>query len=246
MSIPNVYKKGTFGKKLLYWQLLPAQKDTSVYFVFFHGTYGTSFKRKYQLLAEKITNANLGNVFLFETSRHVYTFEDAYTQYSREAYEETFAGKTFQDELADVKAIFTHLTTLAPQNATYHFIGSSLGGTLCSFLSNDEHVASLLLLGSGVSTKRPHAPVLKGYPPKQTILDNFDKFKGKLSLIQGTLDTVVPLQEAREIILTPTHPIRKELTIIKGLDHSFGLMDGKKDDTLLTQIVFPKLETLCK
>ena len=238
-------KRGSFGKKIIFYQFLKTNKNNN-YFIFLHGTYGSSFKKKYASIADKIIKNNLGNVLLYETSRKIYTFENEKLVSDFEEYTKTFAGKTFKNELDDVRTIFDFFIKelVTVRNPNLHLIGSSLGGTLASYLIKDykKHIKSIILLGSGISTKGKNKPILSDYDKSQEILANFANFSGNLTLVQGTKDTIVPVEEARKIIFKSKNAKTKKLIILNGVDHTFKFINGVKKETELTDYIFKLIE----
>lgn len=239
MKINEVYKKGSFGKKLIYYSF-KKQRGSSNYFFFLHGVYSTCLKQKYFYLADKISNKKLGNVFLFESSRKVYTFE---TKLDFKQYVKTFEGKTFNDELQDVLNIFEYFYGNFVKNkktARIFLIGFSLGGTLASYLLPiyGDRVKGVVLFGSGVTTKGINKPITKTYPSKNSLLSNFKTFEGILTLVQGSNDIIVPLIEAREIIDYSDKAFIRSLIILKGVDHRFvNINDTKRENYLIKMII---------
>lgn len=235
------YLKGTFGKKIIYCKFMRC-KNSDNYFIFLHGSYGSSFKDKYTFIAKKIVKSGLGNVFLYETSRNIYTFEDNEIVNDFEKYRKTFEGKTFEDELSDVKTAVKYVvdTLAVKKEAKIHLIGSSLGGTLSSYLIKPykKYIKTIILLGSGITTKGKNQPILKTYPPKEKILENFRSFSGNLILFQGTNDTVVPSNEARRIITDSKNAKTRKLIVLKGVDHTFKFINGKNKEKALLEYIF--------
>lgn len=218
---------GSSGKKLIYYRFLQAGSAPHDYFILFHGSFSTSFNEKNETLAGKLVQNNIGNVYLWETSRQTYSFE---TKVPFEEYKGVFGPKTFQEELADVKSAFAyfveHLVT-DKKRARYHFIGFSLGGTQCSYLlpGYGSQVKNVFLFGSGVTT-RGNGSTYPGYPAKEEILANYRDYEGKVHLIQGSQDTVVPKVEALEVLAASKGKVKNHI-VIEGVDHSFRKLNGQ-------------------
>lgn len=238
----NYIQEGSFGKKRIYYDFFPVVNPGENYYVFFHGVYSTCFKPKTLSLAKSIVDQSLGSVFLFETSRQYYSFERESQSLSFEEYiTESFYGKTFQNELDDVKTIIRffkeHLITTTAYKL--HFIGFSLGGTMLSFLiSENRQLSSITLFGSGITTKGQATPIRNEYPKKEVILSNFNHFPGNMTLIQGTEDSVVPIEEAREIIFQANQAKTRKLILWRGVDHLFTKIDGSKNEKELHTKMF--------
>lgn len=219
---------GTFGKKKIFYELIGKQYSSKRRFFFLHGAFTTTLKDKYINLAKDITKQKMGSVFLYETSRKIYSWEYCL---EFEKYERTFEGKTFEEEKKDVENAFKHfLKITAIKNKNIVLIGFSLGGTLASFLlpKYKNLIQSIYLFGSSISTKRKKLPILSSYPKKQSILNNFKNFSGNIYLIQGEKDDVVPITEAKKILVVAKKSILKKNIILKDVDHRFNLIKNNK------------------
>lgn len=220
--------EGVFGKKRNYYKILTPRKKSNRYFIIFHGSFSSSYNsEKDEIIAKLIIKENLGNVILYETSRQTYTFE---SKLPFEEYKNSFGLKTYQQELQDVKILFNFFwKKIIKQKKDFQliFVGFSLGGTLSSyFLPRHGHnVKQVFLFNSGVTTK------IKGstyshYPKKKEVLTNFITYKGEIILVQGRGDTVVPQEEATQILEIAKEATSTELIRLKGIDHSFRKIDG--------------------
>jgi len=226
---------GTFGdKKVLFKYENKGLKRT---FVLFHGVYTSSVNsNKHEILARKLIDNGMGNVFRLETSR---ANKDSVLN-NWEEHVASFRGKTFVNELTDVKAAIKKLVDLDREienNIKYVFIGYSLGGTLASYLlplmgSKVEHV---FLFGSGVTTKGLDKPILDSYPNKLDILRNYLNFHGGITLIQGTHDDIVPLKDAKEVLNVAEKASYRKHINVEGVDHTFKNLFGVPREEILTQ-----------
>jgi pimeloyl-ACP methyl ester carboxylesterase len=234
---------GSFGKKRIYYQYLESQTVTDIVVVFCHGVFSNSYNnQKYQRLAEEIVSASLGNVLLFESSRTTQSWEKGD---SWEEYRNSFTGKTFEDERLDLFKIVDFIDTQTHGKKKFVLIGSSLGGTLASFLLPlyKEKILGVVLLGSGITTKSPEQPILSTYPAKKIVLENYRHFMGFVTLVQGTLDTVVPRKEAQRIVTQKSPSPRRDLIILQGVDHTFSTINRKPEPEKIHTLLFDILKT---
>lgn len=220
---------GSFGRKKIFYKFIGKKFSSKIRFFFLHGVFSTTLKDKYFNLAKEIERNKMGSIFLYETSRKIYSWE---SNLKFEKYEQTFKGKTFEDEKKDVKKVFDYflkITSIKEKNIV--LIGFSLGGTLASFLLPEygQLIRSIFLFGSGISTKRKELPILSSYPLKEKVIDNFKNFNGSIYLVQGDEDNVVPKEEARKILKVKNNSLIKKMVILKNVDHRFYLVsEGKK------------------
>ncbi len=136
-------------------------------------------------------------------------------------WQEIFNGKTFDQELDDVRNIFNFL--LSRDAKKIHSLGFSLGGTLAMILSSEfPQVTKVCALGSAISTKRDYLPVLAGYPDKPWILKRISRFPHYINLYQGFEDTVVPFHDVEEIFCAVQKAKRVSVHRISKADHMFS------------------------
>lgn len=231
MKILKINIKGHFGIKKQRCIIFQGIKKEGIFII--HGLYGTGLKKKYLKIAQFLNKEGY-YVFLFESSRLQGFREDL-------NYEEKmkfFINKKFKDEVLDVKESFKKFIKLT-HIKKINIVGFSLGGTISSFLIKDFYsvIKRIFLFGSGISTKNKNRPIVNSYPTKKEILANFNKFKGKLFLIQGTKDNIVPLNEARQIILKSNNSLLRKLIILKGVDHQFKYIKNKDKENVLTKLI---------
>lgn len=239
MTYSGILKNGTFGRRELYFKEFYNPDSFDNYF-FIHGAFDTTLKHKYFNIAKKLNEDRKVNVFLFETSRKIYTFEN---KLNYKNYANTFSGKSFKDEIKDVQILFKYYLEKIKKNSKnfqIKIIGFSLGGTLSSFLIRNfnKYISDIFLFGSGITTKRKDWPILNSYPTKESILNNFSQFSGNLFLILGSKDNVIPTDESVRIVLESKKAQLKELKILKGVDHRFRKINGALAERKLENIIY--------
>ena len=233
---------GTFGTKELKFAFFNLNKKTT--YIMAHGLYGSSYSdERYQDLVQKIIKSKLGNVFTYETSRLINFSKRNNLNFDH--YQKAFLGKTFNDELIDVKKLFKYLVNnlLKKTQQQLVVVAFSLGGTISSFLLKQykNKIKQIFLFGSGISTKAIHKPITSTYPQSTTVLDNFRNYPGEIYLIQGTNDIVVPLKPARKIITDTDQASKRILTIIKDIDHSFRYYKNKESVSMINNKIIDYL-----
>ena len=219
-SIPGVF--GEKKQKVVFYQ----NKNFSKAFFFIHGLYSSCSQDKYFLLTKGLVKNDF-NVFLFDRSRKK-GYKDNFDIQTKSFF---FKGKSFNEEINDVKIAFKFFLSFLPKKKEITIVGFSLGGTLASFLIKEykNHVKNIFLFGSGISTKNKNRPITDTYPRKEDILKNFSMFKGKIILVQGTKDNVVPIEEAREVITNKESlAFIRKLIILKDVDHQFKYINDRK------------------
>lgn len=136
-------------------------------------------------------------------------------------WKEIFSGKTFDQELDDVRKIFNFLLTRKLKEI--HSLGFSLGGTLAMILTSEfPQLTKVCVLGSAISTKRDYLPVLSGYPSKSWILKRIGRFPHYLNLFQGFEDTIVPFHDIEDVFCAVQKAKRVSVNRIAKADHMFS------------------------
>lgn len=245
MLTKNNFQKiisGYFGKKFLYFKFF---KDKSLInnFFFAHGVFSSTLKERYLNLADLINKKKIGNVFLFESSRSIYTFESKinYDKYI----ENSFKGKSFYDEMSDFEVMFDEFKKkLSLQKSRIHIVGFSLGGTISTFLIKKygNLIDNIFFFGSAVHTKRRYLPILSSYPEAKRLLANLSLFKGGVYMVQGTADDLVPQEDGLKILEASKDAKIRQHIILKGVDHRFRLIDGKPDEQKLIHTILTILK----
>lgn len=201
-----------------------------------HGLYGLSgdHNSKSRKLAEVVTKAGKAHVVNFNSSRDWGVFEDGNWEKMKKAFE----GKTFEQELQDAKDAVEvvvdqsqELFGINSKDLELYIVGNSLGGVVATCLAEYFKITKAIVL-AGSETRTV-------FPTKLTekqILDNASKFRGKVMLIQGSKDDVVPLEAGDALLLGYTSAKTKKL-IVEGANHQFSKINGKDKRKAFNQYI---------
>ncbi len=222
----EVFLKGNY-KSFTKVFIKKSNKKTSNILINIHGLYGMSGDSgsKSKKLAEIVTKKGLANAVLFNSSRDWSIFpEDGTWEKQKKAFE----GKTFDQELQDVKDTIDllidqslYLFGIKQEKLRFFIVGNSLGGTLATCLDDYfKYTEKIVLAGPGTRTVFP-----SDLTEKQ-ILNKARKFKGEVMLLQGSKDETVPL-EAGTLLLFNYKNAKTVKQIIEGANHSFSKINGK-------------------
>lgn len=234
MKPTNTLKTGEFGTKELKIKYLSGDENCLV--VFFHGAFGRPFVKDdhYEILMKRLNQDLDVCVGIGQTSS---LDPDKNDEFSKIA--ELYNGKTFEQELGDVRTIYQFFhdnflkSLLGESDRKIVFCGFSLGGTLSSFLVKEyegKGLKEILLFGSGCSTKRPDLPILNTYPKKEHVLRNLKDFKGSVTLFQGSEDEVVDKESGILLLNSAENAFSKSLVSVDGADHRFVKRNGENYD----------------
>lgn len=129
-----------------------------------------------------------------------------------------FSKKKFKHELDDVRKVYKSIKT-----KQIFTLGFSLGGTLGMILTSEfPSIHKLCAIGSAISTRRKHFPVLTGYPSKKSIIKKLGEYKYDFNIMQGTEEEVVPVGDASLIFQSLKKANQATYTLIKGANHMFS------------------------
>ena len=194
----------------------------------FESAWGDNERYKKILLWLQKHLSSRPTVITYETSRKPVppsniSLSDPHFWQKKEAYWQTlFTGKTFDQEIDDVRKVYQYIRkNLHPKQI--YVLGFSVGGTIAMILSSEvPAINKLCVVGSAISTKRPHLPVLTGYPTKEWILKRIASYPYDIKIMQGRRDTVVPLGDAEEVFHALRSPAYASFERLAGADHMFS------------------------
>ncbi|MEK7141411.1 MAG: dienelactone hydrolase family protein [Patescibacteria group bacterium] len=208
----------------------PGNKDTTTALVLHPGAFepawGDSHRYKQILLWLQRKLSFKPHIVTYQTSRIQkppprLPIDKNYWKEMEKYWQEIFNGKTFDQELDDVRKIFNFL--LSRKIKEIHSLGFSFGGTLAMILTSEfPQVTKVCTLGSAISTKRDYLPVLTGYPDKPWLLKRISRFPHYINLYQGFEDTVVPFHDVEEIFCAVQKAKRVSVHRISKADHMFS------------------------
>jgi len=194
----------------------------------FESVWGDNKRYKKILLWLQKNLSSHPHIITYQTSRFpiplpkIPAADPSYWQQKEQYWKQAFAGKTFQQELLDVRQVYHYIVNHLKIHEI-HTLGFSLGGTLAMLLTSEfPQIRKLCVIGSAISTKRDYLPVLSGYPKKQWIVNRIHAFPNYFKIMQGTEDRVVPQSDAQEIIQSMTHASVITFDRFLHADHMFS------------------------
>ena len=221
----EIFLKGnykSFTKLIIY----PSKKKNSNVLFNIHGLHGLSGDKgsKSKRLAETVSKQGLANVVLINTSRDWKSYEDG----SWDKMKAGFLGKTFEQELQDVKDAISlvfdqseEIFGLKENKIKLLLLGNSLGGTIATCLVEYfDRVTKIAAVGSRIRM------VFKSKLSEEDILKSAAKYKGKFLLLQGSKDETVPLKEG-DALLAAYKNAKTKKVVIEGANHNFSKLNGK-------------------
>lgn len=236
---------GNFGTKRITVLHLKGEKKNKNIFIFLHGACSTTLKAKYIYLAKKMVDKNYGDCILFESSRFI-SFQQSITKkMTFEQYANSFQGKTFTLEMNDMWSVVEWVQNKYKNcDIAFHLIGMSLGGIIAGFFISKlkSKLQSITLIGSGSRIVNKRTTLTKTAPSSKHIIANFKKFKGVLSVINGSADDTIPLNSAEAIFVSAQSVLAKKMTVLEGVDHRFTEITGKNKEKKLTEIILNQIE----
>lgn len=226
--------KGAFGNKTIKTKLIKKKQSKSLA-IFFHGVFSSTLRDKYELIVQEIIERTETNCLLFESSRNISYRDYVKSKISFEQYEKTFKGKTFSDELKDIRSVFNFYKT---RYKAFHFVGISLGAVLASYLlPTNKNIKSFTILGSSPIINLKDKPIISSLDNPNKIYKNFTTYNGLLSIIHGSKDDLIKENDSRKIIKFATNSAYKEFINMYEVDHRFMTLNKKNQEVFLTKII---------
>lgn len=226
--------KGSFGNKIIKTKLIKKKQSRSLV-IFFHGVFSSTLRDKYESIAQEIIKRTGINCLLFESSRNISYGDYVKSKISFEQYEKTFKGKTFSDELKDIRSVFNLYKT---RYKAFHFVGISLGAVLASYLlSTNKNIKSFTILGSAPIINLKDKPIISSLDNPNKIYKNFSSYNGFLSIAHGSKDDLIKESDSRRIIEHAVNCAYKEFVNMYEVDHRFMVLNKKNQEVFLTKII---------
>lgn len=230
---PNMIK-GSFGNKTIITKLIKKKQSKSLV-IFFHGVFSSTLRDKYESIAQEIIKRTRANCLLFESSRSMSYGDYVKSKISFEQYEKTFKGKTFSDELKDIRSVFNFYKT---RYKAFHFVGISLGAVLASYLlPTNKNIKSFTILGSSPIINLKDKPIISSLDNPNKIYKNFSTHNGFLSIVHGSKDDLIKESDSRRIIKHAVNSVYKEFINMYEVDHRFIVLNKKNKESFLTKII---------
>ena len=164
---------------------------------------------------------------------------------SYEARMETFRGKTFEDELADARAVVADMVTNSERDfgvpsdeleITFH--GNSLGGIIAFYLASEfSQVKAIATVGTGLRLAPTDVPILNTFPPVEEVRAKLAAFKGKFHMQYGTEDDTFTQDAFADLYAAVTNAEEKTKREYVGVDHPFKSVFGKKDSRVFAEVI---------
>lgn len=221
-------------------------------FVNLHGTYGIMHGNsgKYGELARTVAEGKLANAVVYSTSRDWEMTEKSDGSY--EARMESFRGKTFEDELADARAVIADLVANSQRDfgvpaeeleITLH--GNSLGGIIAFYLAAEfPQVKAIATVGTGLRLAATDVPILSTFPAAEEVRAKLAAFKGKYLMQYGTEDDVFSQEAFQDLYSSVTGAEEKSSLCYVGVDHPFKSVDGEKSSEVFAKVIEQATEYL--
>jgi hypothetical protein len=202
--------EGSFGDRQIAVRTVVGASSTVV--INIHGAYGEGFSQKYNALAGHCARAGTTCVF-YRSSRlpglsaHP-TFDERRNQ---------FLGKTFEDEVSDLRRVIEWtLTSAGAASEDFNIIlnGNSLGGMLA------------FTVGTGLWLRAPDGGLLQSIPAPTILKDTIAEFRGGFIMHRGLLDDVFEKVAFDELFHTAVSCSWKRRYDYEGVDHPFNTLSG--------------------
>tara|TARA_Y100000310_G_scaffold338175_1_gene427108 strand:+ start:1180 stop:1848 length:669 start_codon:yes stop_codon:yes gene_type:complete len=190
--------------------------DSYTTVIFVPGSWEIGNNQRNSAASDAIIRQCIANTLFYESTRDWDALDTAAT---REDWIGAFDGKTFQSELADLKAVIDQ-ERKEPNIGKIYLSGSSYGGALAIMAS--DLVDGMLLAAPQISCNPGENPpnIYQDFPTLETLGQKLAAFQGPLSIVHGQEDNVIPIDSSFEAYMLATGTRDKRFTIIPG-NHTF-------------------------
>jgi len=223
---------GSYHDKPVDVYVYATTRPTSVATVICKGLFGVfdpSHASAVNVLGDLLLEHNVSNVVFFNSSRDFAFSADS----DFESRTRAFGDKTFDDELADLRAVTLYVTEHAGSlfgcdhaDLTVYVHGTSIGGTLALMLTAEyPHIKKLSLCAPPSSRGSSHKPIISTMPEQSALLSVARQFTGDLFLLCGEEDTIVPRESSFKLLEHATHA-HTSFRIVPGASHDFQTLYG--------------------
>jgi predicted esterase len=237
---------GSFGNQEI--KIRIDSKGTKGLIIFFHGLGSSAFgsgPTNHSWLYDYFL-AEGYSCALYESSRSSLP-ENSSTLSFEEQAKIILKNKTFEDEINDAQSYFLYITEKFKRNnskalSNVHLVGFSLGGILATVLGATHTPKSISLFGSSLGFNlEPKTPILG---KAHLSLDSFIKkvtnsarvVAGNILMVRGDDDTTAQSKETIDLFQAFNNAQRRNLVMLKGVNHRFKTNDGKLDLELLPKL----------
>jgi len=235
--------KGSFGDREVRVEHTEPFNPNGVQLVLLHGVYSTANllpNNKYRMLAEEMSKRGF-SCWLVETSRNIHNRDDFSDE--TEWVKLAFAGKSYADELNDVKVAVREVARRTKGSPVWLW-GFSLGGISAAACAADDvfDVDRLIVAGSGLYPKKNMGYMLT-LPIMSTLCDvvsadMLSNVKTKSFIaFRGSKDEIFPRKACEKFYSAVKVGRGKKLFLqFEGGDHSLRMTNGVLDKSLLEKM----------
>ena len=194
----------------------------SNFLIFVQGSWEVGDNERNVAASKRIKEKGLASTLLYESSRDWSALQRAST---RDEWISAFRDKNYQDELAELNALLRYI------NAQYlpkeiFLSGSSFGGGLVALALDCAPNISKVFLSCPqihLDDSVERVSIYRDFPDTKNFLEAISRFHGRLHIIHGNEDNIVPLEQSFALYNAATTPY-KRLVVLPG-NHSFSGMN---------------------
>lgn len=235
---------GSYGDKELRIEKAVPHKANGINVVMLHGVFSSANlgrSNKFRVLAAEMCKRGF-TCWLAETTRNIHNRDD-YADNKEEWVRLAFSGKTYAQELADVKQAVREVIRRI-KGQPFWLWGFSLGGisACCCAAEEDICPARLIVSGSGLFPKK-QAEYMFGLPIMNTLkndisIDTVSKISvDSFIAFRGQKDEIFPRKACEKLynaVKTPKG--RKLFCQLEGTDHSIRCVNGAVKNSLMAEM----------
>lgn len=195
------------------------------FLVFVQGAWGAGNNDLNIAASKEIIKEKIASTLLYESFRDWAYLESwpSDKKMEHDDWKKAFDEKTYFNELEEFRQIVDYVNREHnPQNLFVS--GRSYGGGLVTLISGEEipNLKRILLISPQIacSEEAKQDNIYQGFPPIEEFLNAISRYKGKLHILHGEYDGIVPVKQS-ELLLDAATTNEKHLSKVAA-DHSFS------------------------
>ncbi len=235
---------GVFGNKKVDIEIALNSKSDVLY-ILLHGAYGKVYHTtltKYQKLSKLLIKYS--SVGFYQTSRRFMQKDKPNLSYD-EYREQSFGGKSFLDEWADVQLgveeiLNFYKSELGKLPKKVICVGFSLGGLWSVMLSKKiKLISDIYMFGSGIKFRIPKKfPLFESFPAVDFFAAYLSNYSGNLHIIHGSEDELTDQKSAQKLFALAQNSSIRSYAEWLGVDHQFTCISNEfEEDELIERIL---------
>ncbi len=232
--------EGIFWEKIIPVKIFLSKNNKNLIFNI-HGVYSSADDATHNRFAKHIAEWWIANIILFGTSRKNIPYDNNLTP--KENGINNFVGKTFENELADARIVFSHILEncekffkIPKEELNIIVNGNSLGGTLAFYLAAEfPEIHQISTVGTGLRKAQWNFPIIDTFPELNEYKKILKNFRGKYLMHESGDDNKFSPEQFDEFFET-IGATEKHRIYYPWVNHPFTRIQGENSEIPYNQV----------